>query len=173
MHMNDGNVSLREFCIDDIKLKIDWINDSNNHKYLHYDLPLEYEKTLQWFENRNLDKRLDCIIEYGGIPVGLIGLLEIDKINKKAEYYITIGSDSFKRKGIATIASYLILRYAFETLKLNKVYLNVDSKNKAACTLYEKIGMVCEGEFIEDLYHNGEFIDRRRYALLRSMYLNN
>lgn len=173
MHINDGEVSLRDFRIDDIKLKIDWINDPKNHHYLHYDLPLEYEKTLQWFKNRNLEKRLDCIIEYDGIPVGVIGLLEIDKINKKAEYYITIGCHELKRKGIATIASHLILKYAFEVLKLNKVYLNVDSKNKAACTLYEKIGMVCEGEFIEDLYHNGEFIDRRRYAILRSLYLNN
>ena len=173
MHIIDGEVSLRDFCIDDIKLKIDWINDPKNHQFLHYNLPLEYEKTLQWFNNRNLEKRQDCIIEYNGTPVGVIGLLEIDKINKKAEYYITIGRDDFKRKGIATIASRLILKYAFEVLELNKVYLNVDSKNKAACTLYEKIGMMCEGEFVEDLYHNGKFIDRRRYAVLRSLYLNN
>lgn len=168
MYIAEGNVALRDFLLDDIERKIEWINDSNNHQYLHYDLPLEYEKTLRWFHARNTDKRLDCIIEFDGIPVGLIGLLEIDNINKKAEYYITVGCHKYKHKGIATIASQLILKYAFETLMLNKVYLNVDSENAAACALYEKIGMVCEGEFIEDLWHNGRFINRKRYAILCS-----
>ena len=171
MYISDGKVSVRLFCRDDIALKVQWINDPSNHQYLHYDLPLEYDKTLQWFEGRNLAARLDCTIEYDGVPVGLIGLLAIDRVNRKAEYYITIGSHEYKGKGIATTASRLILKYAFEQLKLNKVYLNVDAENRAACALYEKLGMTCEGEFAEDLWHNGRFIDRKRYAVLCSAYV--
>lgn len=171
MYVNDGMVALREFKVEDIELKVSWINDPENNRYLHYDLPLEYEKTKQWFYHRDLSKRLDCVIEYDGVPVGLIGLLNLDAVNQKAEYYITMGSHAYKRKGIATTASHLILRYAFDTLKLNKVYLNVDSGNTAACALYEKIGMRCEGEFLEDLWHRDEFVDRKRYAVLRSQYL--
>lgn len=173
MYVNDGAVALRDFTVEDIEWKVAWINDPLNHQYLHYDLPLEYKKTLEWFHGRNMEKRLDCTIEYNGIPVGLIGLLNIDRANKKAEYYITIGCHEYKHKGIATTASRLILSYAFETLKLNKVYLNVDAKNTVACALYEKIGMVCEGEFLEDLWVRGEFIDRKRYAVLRSLYIKN
>ena len=171
MHISNGKVSLRDFCVDDIQLKIDWINDPKNHRYLHYDIPLEYNKTLRWFMGRNVDKRLDLVIEYDGHPVGLIGLLDIDQKNKKAEYYITIGSHEFKRKGIATVASNLILEYAFHVLNLNKVYLNVDADNAMACALYEKIGMRCEGEFLEDLWHRDAFIDRKRYAILRNQFL--
>ena len=150
LYISDGTVSVRDFCKEDIALKIQWINDPKNHQYLHYDLPLEYGKTLRWFENRDLSVRLDCTIEYNDVPVGLIGLLGIDHTNCKAEYYITIGEHSYKHKGIATKASWLLLEYAFETLKMNKVYLNVDSENIIACNLYEKLGFRCEGIFREE-----------------------
>ena len=45
-------ISIRKFNENDIHNKIKWINDSKNNKYLHYDLPLEYDKTLKWFEKK-------------------------------------------------------------------------------------------------------------------------
>ncbi len=163
-----NGVLIRDFTETDIPLKVKWINNSENNQFLHYDLPLEEEKTLIWFRNKNNKKRVDCTIEYYGQPVGVIGLLDIDPINKKAEYYITVGSIEHKRKGIATISSNLLLEYAFSDLGLNKVYLNVDADNAIACRLYEHVGFVCEGEFKNDLVRNGEFINRKRYAILRS-----
>lgn len=163
-------VSLRDFTKEDINFKIEWINNPSNNTYLHYDLPLEYEKTLQWFVNKDNSKRMDCIIEYENEPVGVIGLLAIDTNNSKAEYYITIGSESHKHKGVATKASLLLLEYAFNDLSLNKVYLNVDADNEIACNLYEKLGFACEGIFIEDLKRNGSFIDRKRYSILRKKW---
>lgn len=172
MYISSGKIALRDFQEDDITLKVEWINDPRNNWYLHYSLPLEYDKTLNWFQGRNMKKRLDCMIEYDGIPVGLIGLLEIDPTNKKAEYYITIGAHDYKNRGIATGASRLILDYAFDVLLLNKVYLNVDAENRGACALYEKLGMMCEGVFIQDLWHRGAFVDRKRYAITRDRYQN-
>ncbi len=170
MYISNGRVCLRDFSEEDIVLKIKWINNPENYKYLHYNIPLEYDKTFQWFRGRDLTRRLDCIIEFDNEPVGLIGLLEIDKVNRKAEYYITIGDCRYKHKGIATSASGLIFKVAFEVLKLNKVYLNVDADNVQACALYEKIGMICEGYFAEELLHNGKLIDRKRYSILHSSY---
>ena len=42
-------VTLRKFEERDIKNKVRWINDSANNQYLHYELPLEEEKTKQWY----------------------------------------------------------------------------------------------------------------------------
>lgn len=170
MYISEGDIAVREFREEDIALKVEWINDPHNNQYLHYDLPLEYPKTLDWFHGRNTEKRVDCTIEYQGVPVGLIGLLNIDRSNRKVELYITLGCHEYKQRGIATTASRLMLAYAFDVLDMNKVYLNVDADNRAACRLYEKIGMVCEGVFAEDLWHRGRFIDRKRYAILRSAY---
>ena len=44
-------VSLRKFTKDDIPKKVEWINNPDNNRFLHYDLPLEEEKTHMWFEN--------------------------------------------------------------------------------------------------------------------------
>lgn len=144
---------------------MDWINDPENNRYLHYDLPLEYEKTLRWFHEKDNSRRIDCVIEFCGCPVGVIGLLNIDRFDKKAEFYITIGDHRFKQKGIATESSRMILDYAFEQLLLHKVYLNVDEENVIACKLYEKIGFLREGIFIDDMVHRGKFINRLRYAI--------
>ncbi len=171
MFLRKDCVSIRDFCESDIENKIEWINNPENNKYLHYDIPLVYDKTLAWYKNKDNETRLDCVIEYNGTPVGLIGLLAIDKINRKAEFYISMGNPDFKRKGISTNATQLILRYGFENLNLNKVYLNVDSDNLPACMLYEKVGFSCEGVFIEDLMRRGRLIDRKRYAIFAKTFM--
>lgn len=163
--LKSGAVSLREFSENDIENKVKWINDEKNNKYLHYDIPLSIEKTLMWYKNK-AENRLDCTIFYNDIPVGLIGLIGIDKTNLKAEFYISMGRDDFKRKGIATSATRLILQYAFENLALNKIFLTVDEENKNACHLYEKIGFRLEGRFVKDIMHCGVLINRLRYAIL-------
>ena len=161
-------VTLRQFEAADVPLKVAWINNPDNNKFLHYDLPINVEKTLNWFEKKDNSGRLDCMIEYMGVPVGVIGLLQIDKINNKAEFYITIGNTSYKRKGIATKATKAIIDYGFHVLNLHKIYLTVDSKNIAAKKLYINCGFKQEGYFIDDLYSEREstYIDRERYSII-------
>lgn len=166
MHIQSNNVTLRDFCETDVHNKIRWINDPENNLYLHYDIPLEYEKTVQWYRNKNNETRLDLIIEYCGIPVGLMGLLGIDRTNNKAEYYICLGEKEYKGKGIAKSATKMLIDYGFTELGLNKIFLNVDAENIVACHLYEKCGFECEGYFKKDMVHRGQYIDRKRYAIL-------
>lgn len=166
MLLSKGEITIRDFLIEDIENKVKWINDPENNQFLHYNIPLDVESTKKWFYSKNNNNRIDCTIEYNGVPVGVIGLLQIDNYNKKAEYYITIGDNNYKRKGIAYISSKILINYAFDVLKLKKVYLNVDEKNEIACRLYEKIGFRCEGIFIKDMLFKGEWINRKRYAIL-------
>ena len=166
MKLIKEDVLIREFTIEDVEKKVEWINNPKNNEYLHYDLPLTIEGTRTWFLKKDNAHRMDGVIEYKGTPVGVIGLLQIDDVNKKAEFYITIGSTEYKHKGIATIATRLLIDYAFDELKLKKVYLNVDEKNENACKLYEKVGFQCEGIFVKDMFFKNEWINRRRYAVL-------
>lgn len=161
-------VTIRDFRFADIPKKVEWINNSDNNTYLHYHLPLTYEGTCAWFDEKDNSVRRDCVIEADGVPVGLIGLLAIDAINRKAEFYISMGEVAYKRKGIAAAATRLMFEYAFCDLHLNKLYANVDAENEAACALYEKTGMRCEGFFREDLFHREKLVDRKRYAILKS-----
>ncbi len=171
MVLTNGNVCIRDFSEEDIKNKVEWINNSENNEFLHYDIPLCYEKTLDWYRNKDNAVRFDGVIEYENKPVGLIGLVSIDQKNKKAEFYISMGETAFKGKGIAKKSTKLLLMYAFRDLDLNKVYLNVDDDNLIACKLYEKVGFKCEGVFINDMFHRGKYINRKRYAILQDDFL--
>ena len=170
MQKEKSNVVIRNFKENDINKKIKIINDSSNNKYLHYDLPLQYDKTLNWFnkikDNKN---RLDLTILYDNTIVGFIGLLGIDNTNKKAEYYICVDS-SFNGKGIGTIASYLLIDYAFNELGLEKIYLFTEEENVKAQHLFEKIGFVKEGLLKNDIIYNNRIINRYAYGILKGDY---
>ena len=170
---NQGmKVSIRKFEKKDISDKVRWINDPRNNKYLHYDLPLNVLKTEEWFEkNKNRTERYDAIIEVDGISVGLVGLLSIDKKNRKAEYYIAIGEVLFKGKGVALQATKKILEYAFEELYLQRVYLYTETENIAAQRLFHKIGFRKEGCIKNDLFSKGHWVDRFVYGMTKSDYI--
>ena len=96
------------------------------------------------------------------------GMLEnIDFENKNAEYAISLHMDAIG-KGYAKFATNAILDIAFNKLKLNRVYLNVLSKNIRAIKFYEKYGFIFEGESKEHLFHKGNFESLRWYRILAS-----
>lgn len=161
-------VSIRKFEKKDILNKVKWINDPENNTFLHYDLPLEIEKTEAWLEkNKERTDRYDAVIEADGVPVGLIGLLSIDNKNKKAEYYVTLGERDYLGKGIAARAYLLLLEYAFTELALNRVYLYTETENVSAVRSYERIGFKREGVIKEDLFTRGRYVDRYVYGITK------
>lgn len=168
------NITIRSFQKEDIPYKVKWINDEENNQYLHYDLPLREDKTRLWFETlHDRVDRVDFTITYNTQPVGLIGLLNIDQKNKKAEYYICLGEQEFKGKGIANIATDLLIRESKIRYGLQKIYLYTEVDNIRAQHFFEKIGFKKEGLLKNDLIYNGRNIDRYAYGLDVKSYLKN
>ncbi len=156
----NNKVQIRKFEFKDINNKINWINNPENNKFLHYELPLEYEKTCKWYEGvKNNKNRFDAVIEYKDSPVGIVGLLNIDYKNKKCEEYITLGDTSLKRRGIATKALELVCLYAFKELNLRKVVAYVEYGNPSLY-LHTKVGFQIEGFLRSDLLVQNESVDR-------------
>lgn len=165
------NVKFRKFREQDVPNKVRWINDSENNTYLHYELPLEEEKTYEWYKAiTDRTDRYDAVIEYKGIPVGIIGLLNIH--DAKAEYYITIGERLFKGKGIAKKATILLLDYAFTILHLNEVYLYTEEENTIAQKLFEKCGF--KKQYLEknSTVNKGKPVNRFFYRILKTDFMN-
>ncbi len=164
-------ITLRTFEEKDIPDKVRWINDPLNNRYLHYDLPLEEEKTRAWFaKNKGREDRWDAVIEADGEPCGLIGLLGIDRKNRKAEYYIAMGEQARKGQGVATKATWLLLERAFGEMELNRVYLFTEAGNTAAQKLFEKAGFAREGLLKDDLYSRGQYVDRVAYGMTKEQF---
>jgi ribosomal-protein-alanine N-acetyltransferase len=69
--------------------------------------------------------------------------------------------------GYATEAAHMLLWWAFDTLDLNRVQAEVDTRNAASARVLEKLGFVREGTLREDCVVNGEVSDSWLYGLIR------
>lgn len=71
-------------------------------------------------------------------------------------------------KGYATEAIQAVLKYAFETMNLNRVAATVLTDNAASIHLLEKVGMQREGTLRQDTKIRGYLEDLHLYAILKS-----
>lgn len=70
-------------------------------------------------------------------------------------------------QGYATEAARAVLDWAFETLDLNRVQAETDTRNLASARVLEKLGFVREGTLREDCIVAGEISDSWVFGLLR------
>ena len=70
-------------------------------------------------------------------------------------------------QGYATEAAHAVLQWAFDTLDLNRVQAETDTRNLASARVLEKLGFVREGTLREDCVVDGEVSDSWVYGLLR------
>jgi RimJ/RimL family protein N-acetyltransferase len=61
--------------------------------------------------------------------------------------------------GYATEAARSLLQWAFNTLDVNPVQAETDTRNTASARVLEKLGFVREGKLREDCIVNGEVSD--------------
>ncbi len=69
--------------------------------------------------------------------------------------------------GYATEAARAALQWAYETLDLNRVQAETDTRNVASAHVLEKLGFVREGTLREDCIVNGDVSDSWVFGLLR------
>lgn len=139
---------------------VKWRNDPRLSAFLFSSNTITLESHKLWFERykESVDRREFVIyIIDRNIPIGTIGLSSIDKINRKAEYGIIIGEWEHMGKGYAKEASQLILKYAFEELGLNKIFLRVFENNSRAIGMYKSLGFNVDGTLRQDIFKEGVF----------------
>jgi len=131
-------------------------------------------KHREWFERYLKDQsRIEFMMikKEDNKSIGTIGLSNIDLKNQKAEYGILIGEKQERRRGYAAESSYALIKYAFNELNLQKIYLRVIFDNINAINLYNKIGFKKEGLFRKEIYKNGKFKDVVIMSILRDEWM--
>lgn len=76
-------------------------------------------------------------------------------------------SDTAWGHGYATEGAAALLQWAFDTLDLNRVQAETDTRNLASARVLEKLGFVREGTLREDVVVNGDVSDSWVFGLLR------
>ena len=74
-------------------------------------------------------------------------------------------------QGYATEAARALLRWAFDTLDLNRVQAEADTRNPASRRVLEKLGFVHEGTLREDCVVDGVVSDSWVFGLLRREWM--
>ena len=135
-----------------------WINDAKNDEFTeHAQFPHRKKDLEQYAQSKWNDSSCVwlAIIEIeSNRHIGNVEICNIDLVHRKCEFKILIDK-SFQGKGCGKEATRLILRYAFKTLNLHRVYLGVHENNKKAINLYQKMGFVEEGILRESFLRDG------------------
>jgi RimJ/RimL family protein N-acetyltransferase len=139
--------------------------------------PLEEEEILHWLESDGHVRLtspgqpfyLGIQLQDGGKLIGYLRLVFTDAQRLQAALSIYLNR-SFQKKGFGLEAVDALLAFCFEGIRLHRVAAGCDSRNTAACRLFESVGLRREGEFLKDNFFNGEWASTAWYAVLGQEY---
>lgn len=167
------HVILRPLTESDLILKVKWYNDPAVRKTLVIDEVFDLAGTEGWFERlAGDDTRVDFLVEStDGLPIGITGLVDLDRKNKTAQCYCVIGEKSFWGKGLGTEIHSVLFQWGFETLDLFKIWAHIRTNNPAIFRVVEKLGFEIEGTLRQDKIVDGQRIDLYHIGLLRDEFI--
>ena len=111
-----------------------------------------------------------CDINYNEI-IGVVSLSSINYINSSAEFSCIIAREEDRNVSVFIEALKLILKHAFLSLNLNKVYGGSISKSLVKIIVKMSNGET-EGISRQDMFKNGEYHDIYNFSILREEFNN-
>jgi diamine N-acetyltransferase len=157
----------------DIPTFVRWLSDDGTTRNLDLRSPIGLALEERWFEDllehHGRDRWLFVVCrQLDGRAVGSIDLHELDLTNGGCGLGVVIGDPADRSQGYGRDAIGALLDFAFDQLRLERVWLDVYAANADARRLYERIGFVLEATFRHGVYRGGRFDDVHRMAILRS-----
>ncbi len=165
-----SKVYLRPLDLADAPTLTTWLNDPEVTRYLLLHRPLTLlaeEAFLRKMSESEHDIVLGIVAREPEQFIGATGLHQLDARNRHVQFGIVLGEKSAWGKGYGTEATRLMVRYAFETLNLNRVWLHVYEYNERAVRAYQKAGFRIEGRLRQDTFRDGRYWDSFAMAVLR------
>ena len=171
MSQQSPAIKLRPLEREDLR----YVHDlDNNANVLHYwfEEPYETFAELAALYEAHIHDQSErrFVIEHGGAKVGLVELVEIDHVHRRAEFQLVI-SPEHQGKGLASRATRAAMDYGVSVLNLHKLYLIVDSEDQRAIHVYDKLGFAVESRLSEEFFINGAYRDVTRMYLFQDDFL--
>ncbi len=163
-------VRLRAIEPEDAQHFIRWNLDSEMARNLEYVWPPQSSAAVAEWAAQQARKKMEndtysWIIEtLDGVVVGSIDTHHCDHRSGSFMYGLNVDPDH-TRKGYASEAIYLVLKYYFEELRYQKVTVRVHANNLASTALHEKLGFVLEGVNRRVLFNHGRYEDLLWYGM--------
>lgn len=141
-----------------------WRNSENVFKFLGGGFhPISINQQEKWLDEmidltgknrRFLIKKIN-----NDEPIGMVGLYDIDWINRTCEIGLFIGNTLEQKKGYGQEAYILLENYARLYLNIRKIKLKVVLNNEKAILFWEKLGFLEVGRYKSERFIQGEYRD--------------
>ena len=130
------------------------------------------EQQAKWIESRPASEQNFIIELKDGKPVGMLSLIAIDLVGRKAESARFLIGDEDAVKGIpsAVEAMKLLYQLAFDKLGLHRIYGTIASHNPLMIKWQKYLGMKEEGRLRDHYFMGGELRDAVCLGLLEDEY---
>lgn len=163
-------VYLRPLDRADAPALVPWFNDPEVLRTVSRHRPMSLQEEESWLEGVHGNEHgliLGIVTRAADQLIGVTGLHQMDFKNRTTAFGITIGEKEQWGKGYGTEATGLVIRYAFDTLNLNRVWLYVYEFNERGIRAYEKVGFRREGVLRQDCYREGKYWNTLVMGILR------
>lgn len=149
-------LELNEEYIEKIR---EWRNQDFVRKYMFNSEVITREEHFNFFKNLKKDNTRKLYLSlYDNMPMGVLQFnVDESEICMETGYYLI--DSKFLNRGFGIIMSYAALKYAFETVKIQKVKGRVLAFNEGALNLNARMGYVTEdivqqkiGQKFENVY---------------------
>lgn len=165
------NIIMRKIGISDLKQIMYWRMLPEVTQFMYTEPQLTLDKQRKWFESITENKTCKYwIIRYENQDIGVLGLTDIDLVNRRCNWNWYIGETGYRGKGIAQQVQCNVCDYVFDKLQLNRLYSEVLAFNIRNIKAYEKCGYVVEGILREHVIKNNEFHDVVICGITRSKW---
>jgi RimJ/RimL family protein N-acetyltransferase len=139
----DG-LHLREWRSADLADLVELLDDPDIARWTPMPSPFDLDAGEAYLaralQMRTTGQRIQLAITVdGGTPLGEVLLFGVDAGLGEAELGYLVGA-AYRRRGLATGALTLLVRYARTTLKLHRLLLRIDSANQASCAVARRCG---------------------------------
>ena len=99
--------------------------------------------------------------------IGVVSLNNINLINRNAEFSLLIGEKKFRNLKYAEESVFLILRHAFRSLNLHKVYGgSIQTLDSWVKFLEKRFGFQREGVQKDHVFKDGQYLDIINFSII-------
>jgi RimJ/RimL family protein N-acetyltransferase len=165
------SLTLRFLDEADLSAVYDIFSHSEVMRYWSYPPWTERSQAQEWLIKVQEGYRTGNDLQFGierradHVLVGTCTLFQFHAASRRAEIGYALGR-AYWGYGYMNMALQALLRYAFETLELNRLEADIDPRNVASARTLERLGFQKEGYLRERWIVNNEVSDTSLYGLL-------
>lgn len=164
IYYQDENIKIRDICSEDVINLFSCTIDRELNFYDPRPMPHTSKELVDEcinycnrFDNEMINENIEdrrykyfIITKNEGDFIGFVNFFSIDKAKRQGEMGVIIGDKRYWRKGIAYTAIKAVTKFIFDSMDIDRIYIETGETNKPAIGLFDKLGFNKCGEYLED-----------------------